>query len=48
MANEKAGNTVNRESLNVRRKRLERIQELIRIFSGSRFTFNGSRLTEVL
>ena len=46
MANEETGGAVNRKTLIVKRKSLERIWELTRIFSGLRFTFNVSRLTE--
>ena len=48
MASEETGDTVKRETLNVKRKRLDGMQKLTRVFSGLRFTFDGSRLTEVL
>ena len=41
MASEEAGDTVKRETLDV-------IRKLTRVLSGLRFTFDVSRLTEVL
>jgi hypothetical protein len=48
MADEEAEYSVSRERSKVKRKRLDGIRKLARVFSGLRFTFDVSRSTEVL